>query len=89
MNRKLLAICGLTISAMFLMFANFYNYPRAYGDDSVNSRDYQVVIAREQNGGDGVYVLDNREGNIAVFTYDASARALRARAVRPVADAFR
>ena len=89
MNRKHLAICALTISAMTLMFANFFYSPPARADESVNSRDYQMVTARVQNGGDGIYVVDNREGNIAVFIYDAQTRALRARAVRPVADVFR
>lgn len=88
MNRQLLAICILSITAIGLMFANFFRAEPARADDTANSRDYQIVTARVQ-AGEGVYVLDNRMGNLAVFTYDATARALRARAVRPVSDVFR
>jgi hypothetical protein len=88
MNRKLIAICALTISAVVLMMLTFFHTPAAVADDSVNSRDYQVVTARVLSG-EGLYVIDNREGLMAVFTYDATARSMRARAVRPVSDAFK
>jgi hypothetical protein len=47
-----------------------------------------VVTAKIQTGGDGLYIMDNRTGQIAIFTYDAGSRTVRARAVRNVADAF-
>jgi hypothetical protein len=35
-----------------------------------------------------VYILDNRTGRFAVFTYDNNSRRLEPRTVRPLADAF-
>ena len=48
----------------------------------------EVVTAKVQNGGDGVYILDNRTGRFAVFTWDNGSRRLEPRTVRPLADAF-
>ena len=48
----------------------------------------RVTEARIQTGGDGLYILDNRTGQVAVFTYDPASRGVRARKVRNVADAF-
>jgi hypothetical protein len=88
MDRKLIAICILTISAIGLMIANFVT-PAAKADTAVNSRDYQLVTARMQSGGEGLYVLDNRTGLIAVFTYDNNSRTMTPRALRAVSDAFK
>jgi hypothetical protein len=87
MDRKLTAICLLTLSAVALMIANFAVPARAA--TAVNSRDYQLVTALMQNGSEGLYVLDNRTGLIAIFTYDSNTRTMRPRAVRAVADAFK
>ncbi|MGA3067326.1 MAG: hypothetical protein ABSF29_10810 [Tepidisphaeraceae bacterium] len=88
MDRKLIAICLLTLSATALMIADFATEP-AGAEVAVNSRDYQMATALMQNGSEGLYVLDNRTGMIAVFAYDNNTRTLRPRAVRAVADAFR
>ena len=45
MDRKLIAICILTISAVALMIANFVTPRRPRPDTAVNSRDYQAVTA--------------------------------------------
>jgi hypothetical protein len=86
MDRKLTMICVLTVSAIALMIANFVTPAQA--NLAVNSRDYQAVTGRIEGGGEGLYVLDNRTGLLAVFTYDANTRSMLPRAVRPVADAF-
>lgn len=88
MDRKLIAICILTISAVALMIANFVATPLR-ASAAVNSHDYQLVTALLQSGGEGLYVLDNRTGRMAVFTYDTGTRSLRPRAVRPIAEAFK
>lgn len=88
MDRKLLAICILTITAAALMIANFV-IPTARADTAVNSHDYQLVTARIQSGGEGLYIVDNRTGLMAIFTYDPQARNLLPRNVRPIADIFR
>ena len=77
MDRKLIAICMLSLSAMALMIANF-SIP-AQASTTTNSRDYQLSTALMQNGSEGLYVLDNRTGLIAIFTYDYNTRTLRPR----------
>ena len=88
MDRKLIAICVLSVSAVALMIGNFMT-PPAQAEVSVSNRDYQAVTASMQTGGDALYILDNRTGQLAVFTYDPNTRTMVPRAMRPLADAFR
>jgi len=88
MDRKLIAICVMTVSAVALMIANFLS-PPAKADTAVNSHDYQAVTARISSGGEGLYIVDNRTGLIAIMTYDPNTRTLIPRAARPVMDAFK
>jgi hypothetical protein len=88
MDRKLLAICILTITGMALMIANFVT-PAARADMAVNSHDYQLVTAGLQGGGEALYIVDNRTGLMAIFTYDAGSRSIQPRTLRPVSDVFR
>jgi hypothetical protein len=88
MDRKLITICILTISAIGLMVANFVT-PSARAEVSVNSHDYQAVTASLQGGGEGLYILDNRTGLIVILTYDPNLRTVVPRAARPIADAFK
>ena len=88
MDRKLILICVLTVSAVAMMIANFVT-PAARADTAVNSHDYQAVTARVSGGGEGLYIVDNRTGLILVLTYDPNSRSLVPRAARPVSDVFR
>jgi hypothetical protein len=88
MDRKLLAICFLTISAMGLMIADFVS-PTARAAAVVVDRDYQVVTARIASGDDAVYILDNRTAKLVVLSYDPTSRSLLPRAMQPVSDAFK
>jgi hypothetical protein len=89
MKRQNLGIGILIVTAALLVAANlFVDTKPAAAQVAVKERDYQIVTARIQTGGDGLYILDNRTGQIAVFTYDAASRGVRARTVRNVADAF-
>jgi hypothetical protein len=87
-RKKTLSISFLTLTAILLGIAHWFVPQPASGMVAIKERDYQVVTARIQTGGDGLYILDNRTGLMAVFTYDPSARSVRARTVRSVADAF-
>jgi hypothetical protein len=89
MDRKIYAIGILIVTATMLLIANLIPLPQAVAATTIRDRDYQVVTARVQQGGEGLYVLDNRTGMIAIFTWDVAARAVKLRAVRPIADAFR
>ena len=89
MKRQNLGITILSLTAALLLAGHFLlPVTPAKAEVAVKERDYQVVTARMATGGDGLYILDNRTGLVAVFTYDPSSRAVRARAVKAVSDAF-
>lgn len=88
MNRQNFGIGILALSAALLVAAHWFVPAPATAQVAVKDRDYQVVTARITSGGDGLYILDNRTGQMAIFSYDPSSRSMRARAVRNVADAF-
>ncbi len=88
MNRTNLTLTILSTTAAIMLAVHAFMPTTVHATEAVKDRDYQVVSARVTSGGDGLYILDNRTGQLAVFTYDAASRGLRARQVRPVADAF-
>jgi hypothetical protein len=88
MDTKTFGIGILSLTALVLVVANCLVPPKAAAEQTVVGQGYTVVTAKVQNGGDGVYILDNRTGRFAVFTYDNSSRRLEPRTVRPLADAF-
>lgn len=90
MDKKTYSIGILSLTAVVLLVANFLGTPRAQATQGVvyPGRDYQVVSAPEQAGGDALYVLNNRTGMLAVFTYDASTRRMVPRVVTPIATAL-
>jgi hypothetical protein len=88
MKRTNLGIGILCGTALLLIVAHWFVPAPAAAQVAIKERDYQVVTARITTGGDGLYILDNRTGAIAVFTYDPASRGVRARTVRLVADAF-
>ena len=88
LNSKTFAIGLLSLSAVVLFVANCLAPQHAAAQVTVKDRGYSVVTARVQSGGDGLYIVDNETGMMAVFTYNTSSRGIEARAVRQVADAF-
>jgi curli biogenesis system outer membrane secretion channel CsgG len=89
MKPKNLSIAVLTMSAIVLAAAHVLVQTQpAQAEAVIKERDYQVVTAKIATGGDGLYILDNRTGQVAVFTYDPASRGVRARTVRNAADAF-
>lgn len=90
MDSKSYSIGILTVTAVVLFVAQFLPVqPAAAQGTAVRERDYSLVTAAAVQGGQAVYVADNRRGMIAVFTWDAGRRMLEVRDVRPLADAFR
>ncbi len=63
--------------------------PRASATMVVKDRDYQAVTARILQGDEGLYILDNRTGEMAVFVFDPAAKKLVVKAQKPIMDAFR
>lgn len=88
MDNKTYTIGILSLTALVLFIANCFAPQAAVGQVSIKDRDYSVATARVQSGGDGLYIVDNATGLMAVFVYDPSSRSVEARAVRNVADAF-
>jgi hypothetical protein len=84
-KNKSVAVILLSLSAALLLLANFYTAP-AKADFSIKDRDYQMVTAHTNAGGESLYVMDNHSGLMAIFTYDPNVRAMRARAIISVPD---
>jgi hypothetical protein len=87
MDRKLFGIGLLTVTAVVLFIAQFVPVRTAYAE-AIKDRDYTLVTSRVQQGGQGLYIVENRTGMMAIFTWDPAARTVKVRAVRPIADAF-
>lgn len=90
MDKKTYSIGILTLAAVVLMVANFLAMPRADGSAGVvyPGRDYQVVSSPVQEGGDALYILNNRTGILGVFTYDPATQRMVPRVVTPITAAF-
>jgi hypothetical protein len=87
MDKKTFGIGVLSITGLLLLIACLMPAKTAEAAFAVKDRDYQIIVSQGQ-GSDAIYVVDNRTGLMAVFTYDNRGRVLRPRQVRPVADAF-
>ena len=87
-DNKTFAIGILSLTAAAMLLVNL-NAPRqAEAAQVVKGRDYQVLTARTAQGDDGLYVVENRTGNMAVFMYDVKGRRIEPRAVKTVMEAF-
>jgi len=89
MDKKTYSIGILSLTALILFLANFLPLKPAAAADAVKERDFTIVTSRIVQGGEGLYIVDNRTGLMAVFTWDANARTIRLRDLKPVSDAFR
>lgn len=89
-DNKTFAIGMLGLSALVMAVAHLVvSQPQpAFAGETVQNRDYQVVTARIQGGGEALYVSDNRTGQVAVFTYDPASRSVVVKKIRSLADAF-
>jgi len=88
MQKKNFAISLLSLSAVVLMLANYFAPQQAQALMSIKDRDFSLVTARTQNGGDTLYVLDNRSGRVAIFSYDPARRTIVPRVVGDMSVAF-
>jgi hypothetical protein len=88
MDKKTFGIGVLSITGALLLIACLLPTAPAGAAFAVKDRDYQLITAPNQAGGDTVYVVDNRTGLMAVFIYDLRAKVLRPKQVRAVSDAF-
>jgi hypothetical protein len=88
MDKKTYSIGILAITAVILLVANLFPPPQMAAAEAIKERDFTVVTTRATQGGDALYICDNRTGMIAVFTWDAAARTIKLRDLKPVMDAF-
>jgi hypothetical protein len=79
----------LGLSAAALLGLNLTSPPTGQASAIAVSRDFQAATAPGQGGtGDTLFILDNRTGQIAIFTYEHRDRTVRARDMRHVREAF-
>ena len=88
MDKKTFGIGVMMITAALLLIACLMPAQPAHAAFALKDRDYQMIAAQNQQGGDTLYVVDNRTGMVAVFAYDVRSKTLRPRVVREVASAF-
>lgn len=88
MQQKQFAIGILSLTAVILFVANLLVPQRATAAFSMKDRDYSAVTAAIQANDEGIYILDNRTGMMALFSYDPNRKGLDVRDVRPVMTAF-
>ena len=88
MDRRNFYIGTLLLSATVLLMANYFTAQPALALQTIKDRDYSLVTAASQAGGDTLYVLDNRSGRVAIFFYDPAAKALVPRRVGDMTAAF-
>lgn len=96
MDRKTYTLGILTVTATILFAALLFAPPtpvnaQVAGASGVvaRDRDYTLLTAPIEGGGDALYIMDNRRGNLVVFTYNNSAKSLTLRAAEPIANAFK
>ena len=84
---KTILIILLCITAGILAFVEFGNTP-AKADTVIKDRDYQLVVGKGSNGGEDLYILDNRTGLMAVFVYDQTRHSVFPRQFTSMIDLF-
>ena len=68
MDKKTYAVGVLSIIAAVLLVANLMPLPVAEATTTIKDRDYTLTTTRGQRGGEDLYVIDNRTGQIAMLT---------------------
>jgi hypothetical protein len=90
MNSKTLSIAVLTVTAVILFIAQFIPVqPAMASQTTIKDRAYALVTTTSQRGGDLVYLVDNRSGQLAVFAWDANRKSFVPRTMGTMADVFR
>ncbi len=85
-TRQRITVAILSLSAAALLVAHFQIGKPALAQQAIIGRDYSLVTAPVVRGDDGLYVLDNRTGMIALFTWDTRTRSITVSDVRMLDD---
>jgi len=86
-EKKVLAILALSISAIVLILANMSGRV-AKADVVISDRDYQLITASSPSGGDDLYVYDGASGILAVYKYDPNTQGLALGSFQTVSQIF-
>ena len=90
MNSKNLSIAVLSITAVMLFIAQFLPVQTANAaQTTIKDRQFALVTTTSQRGGDIIYLVDNRNGMLAVFAWDANRKGFVPKTVGSLADVFR
>jgi hypothetical protein len=87
-DKKTFAIGILSLTATLLLVANYFAPSPASASLTIKDRDFSMVTARTQRGGDALYLLDNRSGKIAIYSYDPSSKVVRPNGSGDLANLF-
>jgi hypothetical protein len=88
MDKKTFGIGTLSLMMVVLLVANFMPLNSAQALSTIKDRDYSMVTGHLQGGGEGLYVLDNRNGLVGAIGWDNTRRTVAIKAVRPISDCF-
>ena len=88
MDKKTYGIGILTLMAIVLFVANFMPIRNVQAADAVKERDFTIVTSPVNQGGEALYILDNRTGQIAVFVWDVGRRQIVLRDLKGILDLF-
>ncbi len=88
MDRRNFYIGILSVSATVLLLANYFTAQPAQALVTIKDRDFSMVTGSSQAGGDTLYVMDNRSGRVAIFSYSPAAHALALKKVGDMPNAF-
>jgi hypothetical protein len=88
MQKQTWTIAILSLTALILLLATYVTAPPALAATVIKDRQYQACTATTQQGGDGLYVLNNQTGILTFFSYDSTTRGVVPRATRQVAGLF-
>jgi hypothetical protein len=76
MDKKTFTIGVLSLTAVILFVANMLQPRYAEAGFVVRDNEYTAVTARIANGGEALYVVDNRSGKMAVLNYNPNKKAV-------------
>jgi hypothetical protein len=88
MDKKTFTIGLLSLTAVLLFIAMLIMPPRASANFAIKDRDYQAVTATLTANDEALYILDNRSGLMACFSYNPNQKALQLKDLKSVTNAF-
>jgi hypothetical protein len=89
LDKKTFIIGVLSISAVVLTAANLLQPRVAEASFVVKDQDYTAVTARVSKGGEGLYIVDNKTGNMIVLSFEPGKGIVPLGAPKPLMDAFK